>query len=129
MPAAGILSSALVLVPDTYRIGLSDFGVHVFVLGCHSDLQGDLYEGSREVVDHDDLAQCGLQKRLEVAFSRSYIVPEVSVRSRQAGQIVPPSCVPPTPAAGRTITSTTASSGSSSLLWTSMGPLTAPMTV
>ena len=133
----------------TYGTRLGDFGVHIFVFWCNSYLENNLNERPWEVVDEDDLTESRLQERFEMSFpgawkekretrnvsnsfiyTRSYIsfiCPFLSLsvssdRSKFRGKRIPP-----TPAAGRTMTSTAASSGSSSLLCTSMGPFTAPI--
>ena len=48
---------------------MDDLGVDIFVFWCYGDLEDDLYEGPREVVDKDDLAERRLKKRLQMSFS------------------------------------------------------------
>lgn len=56
----------------TYRAGLCHFGVGVLILRSHGHLEGDLYEGPREIGDEDDLAERRLQQRLEVPLTGSW---------------------------------------------------------
>lgn len=88
--------------------------------GCN--LKGDLYQGSWVVLDEDDMAQSRPNDGLEMSLPHAC---SVSVFDLMLDMHL--IRIPPTPAAGLTTTSMAASSGNSSLLWTSMGPLTAPI--
>lgn len=106
----------------THQARLNKLCVHIVVLGRVLNLENNLDKRAWEVLDEDDLGERGLQNRLEVPLSGSYI-DKSQVRNR-------PKCgvarglPPPTPAAGRTMTSTCASYACSSLRWASMGPFT-----
>jgi hypothetical protein len=80
------------------------------------------------VLDEDNVSEAGVDEAFEMAFSHACVcvvlVPTFLALSGGVG-----GRVPPTPTAGRTLTSIAASSGSSSRRWTSTGPLTAPMMV
>lgn len=87
-----------------------------------SDLQSDLDECAWEVMNEDDLSQGCLQDGFEVSLSCACLL--VSLKNSAKSMIRKP----PGPFAGRTMTSTAASSGNSSRRVTSMGPFTDPMT-
>lgn len=112
----------------TYRV----YARRAVFFGQRADLQCDLHQSARDAPSEDYGAEGVVEDGFEVAFFGAcggvasvhafvgMCGGESFLERRKWDRVLP------TPAAGRTFTSTVASSGSSSLRCTSMGPLTAP---
>lgn len=111
----------------TYRAGLDKLCVDVFVCWRGCNLQNNLDETTRKVLDENQLAQRLLEQRLQMPLSRAFFIVCELVTIRPGREREQNS--PPTPEAGLTTTSTRDSVGFSSLRWASMGPLTEAVTV
>lgn len=97
----------------THQSGLEHFGVHIGVFRHLHNLERDLNHASREISDRDEMSQSRLQDSLQLALGRSY---KAAINVSRTNEN-PRRCdinSPPTPAAGRTFTSTSASKGFSS---------------
>lgn len=52
-----------------YRASLHKLGAHSIIFWDSGDLKGDLYQGSWEIMNQDNLTQGRLQDRFEMSFS------------------------------------------------------------
>ena len=114
-----------------YRSTLRQSGDFPSIFLTSDDLQRNLYQRPRVSCGEDDLAQGGVDDGFEMALADAllfFVFNNLSFGGSSVTSDVK-GYQPATPLAGLMFTSMAASSGSSSRLWTSTGPLIPPMMV